>query len=175
MCRTHECREGQGWTRATRNNLASHFGHGWPYVADAWMRKSDLERSLSNHSYGYVPNKDVPMPQSPGTTCKDALVSRETGCRERLGESGDVQDALMPRSPGMGESGLFRAIVQPALPACPGTRTLHEVCGPGYSPRFRICPRILAARKKSRKVITPTTSQPRLVITAQKSRSVRNT
>ena len=52
------------------------------------------------------------MPQRPGTTCMDALVSRETGCRERLAESG-----------------LFRAIVQPALPACPGTRTLHELCG----------------------------------------------
>ncbi|HEX19855.1 MAG TPA: CPBP family intramembrane metalloprotease [Acidiferrobacteraceae bacterium] len=26
---------------------------------------------------------------------------------------------------------LFRVIVQPALPACPGTRTLHEVCGLG--------------------------------------------
>jgi pyruvate ferredoxin oxidoreductase beta subunit len=35
----------------------------------------------------------------------------------------------MPQRPGMAESGLFRAIVQPALPACPGTRTLRELCG----------------------------------------------
>ena len=45
------------------------------------------------------------------------------------GETGTVEKLAWA----MAESGLFQAIVQPALPACPGTRTLHELCRLGLS------------------------------------------
>ena len=132
MCRTHECREGQGWPRATRNNLASHFGHGWSYAAEhrrptgtwegrathgavAEMCESGLERSLSNHSYGYGRTRMFQCAGQESECRGDQGWSRETREDQGEGEIGTIERLAWA----MAESGLFRVIVQPALPACP--------------------------------------------------------